>query len=485
MTNKIKKIQFKCNNFVFIQTNLKRIFTRGTKEETLFLWTKIQTLTDRDLRHKINKKYAKILFTKFGLSYLPVPILTIEYTPFWGNRIFKKLCSSITKRIFKTNIAILLNKALKIIPTKPKSIMQILSNTMKKTHQRSFQCAGHPWCTAESHFTKDLKELGGLYSKVGAKNANTVPWKQEGEGTILTMIGEWLRRLLIYKFGLNGNITKRLNLQILTDKNRINIYTDNGEVFSLPKLTIWNLWKDFCIEGHEKNVAEFVKKLNTEYQQLKPHEKINKLKLEKNLETKISEVCIIKEQRHITYFDKIKLKHDTKGRQEIIMVNLTEEGHEKRKLEEIQKILKESQQRPEHFLLMITSITEDIKKRLASSYKIREWDMCYAPFVTGAMWEKRTAISSNIHLYLIANKLTTNIKKHYRAIFQNQTIKNSITKKCKKMAGYWGHIAISGNDRKQREKLVVEIYENFAQLKPDYRYSMFSRINIDNKLPLH
>ena len=109
---------------------------------------------------------------------------------------------------------------------------------MKKTHQRSFQCAGHPWCTAESHFTKDLKELDGLCSKVGTKNANTVPWKQEGGLTVLTMIGEWLRRLLIYKIGLNGNITKRLNLDTLTDKDRVNIYTDNGEVFSLSKLAV-------------------------------------------------------------------------------------------------------------------------------------------------------------------------------------------------------------------------------------------------------
>ena len=392
----------------------------------MFLWAKIQTLTDRDLRHKINKKYAKVLNTKFGLPYLPIPILTIEYTPFWESRVLKKLCSHVTKKIFKSNIATLLNSALKIIPTKPKSISQILSNTMKKTHQRSFQCAGHPWCTAESHFTKDLKELDGLCSKVGTKNANTVPWKQEGGLTVLTMIGEWLRRLLIYKIGLNGNITKRLNLDTLTDKDRVNIYTDNGEVFSLSKLAVWDLWEEFRSES--QSVAKFVKKLISEYQQLKAHEKINKLKMQKHLESKMSEIGTIKEQRNITYFDQTRRKPNTgtRGKQEIII-----------------------------------------------------------PFVTGVMWDKRTVTSSNIYLYLMARKLTKEIKAYYKAIFQEETIKNFINKKDKKMKGYWGNISTSGRLACQkREELVVKMYEHFAQFKSNY--SIYSEINIlKSKLPLN
>ena len=142
-----------------------------------------------------------------------------------------------------------------------------------------------------------------------------------------------------------ANITKRLNLDTLTDKDRVNIYTDNGEVFSLSKLAVWDLWEEFRSES--QSVAKFVKKLISEYQQLKAHEKINKLKMQKHLESKMSEIGTIKEQRNITYFDQTRRKPNTgtRGKQKIIILNLTEKGREKRKLEEIQKILIESQQR--------------------------------------------------------------------------------------------------------------------------------------------
>ena len=98
-SNRVKQVQFRCNNFTFIKENidtrlssllktnndLKRVMSRGTKEEVLFLWAKIQNLKERDLRQKINKKYSKILNNKFGLPHLPMPILTINYSPFVRN----------------------------------------------------------------------------------------------------------------------------------------------------------------------------------------------------------------------------------------------------------------------------------------------------------------------------------------------------------------------------------------------------------------
>ena len=115
----------------------------------------------------------------------------------------RKTCKIVTDKALKREIAEQVNAALKCIPSRSKSISEILANMRKITKQNKFVCAGPPWCQGDRHFSEDLANIEGICGKVGKGNAKLIP--KSNQNRTPTMIEAWLKKLLIYKCGIQEN----------------------------------------------------------------------------------------------------------------------------------------------------------------------------------------------------------------------------------------------------------------------------------------
>ena len=188
--NRIKIVTFICDKFQLIKNNIdKKILTLyknknamerdlriSTKEEIIFLWAKIQNLADMEIRQKTNKNLQKYLRNKLGISVIPSTIITYEHHPYLQLKETRELCKKLASVILGRENGEIIGRALKLIPLKPKSIADILCNTNRKAQLKIYRCAGEPWCKNKIHFSKDLKDMGHMFTQIGVTNAKTVPW---------------------------------------------------------------------------------------------------------------------------------------------------------------------------------------------------------------------------------------------------------------------------------------------------------------------
>ena len=212
--------------------------------------------------------------------------------------------------------------------------------------------------------------MGGIFTKVGKENANTVPWEKGGRLTTICILNEWLRRVLIYTNGLSGNVTQRVNLSILTDRTRANIYTNEGQVMSIKKSMLWNLWTDYRRRvkiGTEFQVEGFVEKILHEVEQLNIYDKKTKLIFNEELKNRFLHFYYVKEERNLTYFDKISAQRKSSSyKRQIIVSNLTELGNENHKCLEIKKILRNVAIKEEHYLVLLADATDCLLEEIKS-----------------------------------------------------------------------------------------------------------------------
>ena len=104
---------------------------------------------------------------------IPSTIITYEHHPYLQLRETRELCKKLASVILGRENGEIIGRALKLIPLRPRSIADILCNTNRKAQLKIYKCAGEPWCTNKIHFSKDLKDMGHMFTQIGVKFQNS------------------------------------------------------------------------------------------------------------------------------------------------------------------------------------------------------------------------------------------------------------------------------------------------------------------------
>ena len=113
-TNKFKCITFKCNksgnfknnmdeNILRLQkndTHIRRELTYDNGRNVLYLWAKIQNITNWKLKRVVLNKIGKYLKKFFYSTRLPSPILPFEYTRNTNLSYAKQVCKYATSKYY-------------------------------------------------------------------------------------------------------------------------------------------------------------------------------------------------------------------------------------------------------------------------------------------------------------------------------------------------------------------------------------------------
>src|SRR3954463_14420071 len=99
-----------------------------------------------------------------------------------------------TSKVLHREIAYEINKSIKFIPRRGKSIAEWLVNAKKIARNEHFTCAGPPWCDKQNHFTRDLADMEGICAYIGQRNANLIP--ENTSNNYQYIIESWLKKLL-------------------------------------------------------------------------------------------------------------------------------------------------------------------------------------------------------------------------------------------------------------------------------------------------
>ena len=271
--NKIRKVIFQCNKTKYVKNNIdKRIFALATKgkgmdrelryasrEELLFVWAKTTDLQDSTLRKKALLKLQKHTLRCFSLDVLPTPNITFSFDSTIDTCTTKYLCRRLTTRTLEADTAAYINKNLRIIPTKQKSIAGWLVNTKRITRQSVFTCAGQPWCRDGEHFSKDLKDMGEIFTQVGDVSAHYVPAQPDRHSGVKILI-QWLKKLVIYKLGTGIYDEKMKSCMKAT--NLVNLYSDGRLVKNIPFARFKKLWENFISMTNTEDMEGFCDSLD-------------------------------------------------------------------------------------------------------------------------------------------------------------------------------------------------------------------------------
>jgi hypothetical protein len=141
-TSKFKCITFKCNKSENMRNNIDESILRLQKNDThirreltydngrnvLYLWAKIQNLTNWKLKRIALNKIGKYLKKFFYSTRLPSPINIFEYTSNTNISYARQVCRYATSKVLHREIAYEINKSIKFIPRRGKSIAECLVN---------------------------------------------------------------------------------------------------------------------------------------------------------------------------------------------------------------------------------------------------------------------------------------------------------------------------------------------------------------------
>lgn len=198
--NRICKVVFQCNTTARIKGSddeinallknksyLRRELTRGSKRDLLRIWARMVNIASWEKRRNAIAKIGKYIRAGFGIR-LPLPLITYKHVPGISLREIKNSLYSATLNSLPRDIAYSVNSALKLVASRQRTISEILSNAKTMAQRVYYKCAGTPWCKDGKHLTRDLKDLGGLFEKVGSHNANDVQRPQ----TAMRQTKSWL-----------------------------------------------------------------------------------------------------------------------------------------------------------------------------------------------------------------------------------------------------------------------------------------------------
>ena len=206
---KLRYVTFICNTTGKIRLNihrelskladcpkyLRRELERGTKDELMYLWIKAHCMIDIKKKRKVLRLLEKYLQNHIGPQRLPAPRIMFTFYPTTPRGSVKRVLSKITDSVLERNMARALKESIRLIPKRQKTISEYLSNAKKMAQQENFVCAGSPWCSKNTHFSKDLCDMKGILGKVGKYNANDVPlWVRENANK--EIIEVWLKKLI-------------------------------------------------------------------------------------------------------------------------------------------------------------------------------------------------------------------------------------------------------------------------------------------------
>ena len=189
LRSEFKHIQFICNKMQQIKANidvnvhkliksnnhLKQVLKYGNKYDLLYLWSQIIKINEWNKQRSALKNIKKYILLSYGSLHMRRPFIIYQFNKILDIYNFKKICKIITSKCLRRDIADSINEQFSIIPSKGKSIADILVNIKKISRNPKFECAGKPWCRDDTHFTKDLSEMKGLCKKIGQLNARFVP----------------------------------------------------------------------------------------------------------------------------------------------------------------------------------------------------------------------------------------------------------------------------------------------------------------------
>ena len=232
LTKKLNKGLIKISKKELILSEEKFILSLATKryagknlfeknpDAVLLAWAKSQEIRDYNKKRAIETNLKRYPTVRAKIEAAKNPCLTVRYV---GGLKLKELLA-VARNIVK-EVPLhgeirnaLCNKA-RVVTSNDRSIEDLLTNNKRIAKHFFFSCT--PWCKQGKHFSKNMSDIEGLCSKIGALNAKFIPAdrKEWTKKNIIFSLLDWSNRLISIKTGRDtlepqGIMSSEMKIQV-------------------------------------------------------------------------------------------------------------------------------------------------------------------------------------------------------------------------------------------------------------------------------
>ena len=179
----------------------KNLFEKNP-DAVLLAWAKSQEIRDYNKKRAIETNLKRYPTVRAKIEAAKNPCLTVRYV---GGLKLKELLAvarNIAKEVpLHGEIRNALCNKARVVTSNDRSIEDLLTNNKRIAKHFFFSCT--PWCKQGKHFSKNMSDIEGLCSKIGALNEKFIPAdrKEWTKKNIIFSLLDWSNRLISIKTG--------------------------------------------------------------------------------------------------------------------------------------------------------------------------------------------------------------------------------------------------------------------------------------------